>query len=144
MIVNLNCIQTNGDRKMIMIIALMLIISLCLVFGQIFLKFAFNESAYKLNINTLLSSEIGSLIFTKYFIASISFFIIGMCLWLYVISQDIELSLVYPLISFSYIIMALLANFFLGEELTLQKISGIVLICVGITILMWGYKIPLQ
>ena len=129
---------------MIMIIALMLIISLCLVFGQIFLKFAFNESAYKLNINTLFSLEIVPLFFSKFFIASIFFFIVGVGLWVYVISQDIELSLVYPLISFSYIIMAVLASFFLKEDLTLQKISGIVLICMGITILMWGYKMPLR
>jgi len=142
--VNLNFIQTNRNRKMIMIIALMLIISLCLVFGQIFLKFAFNESAYKLNINTLFSLEIVPLFFSKFFIASIFFFIVGVGLWVYVISQDIELSLVYPLISFSYIIMAVLASFFLKEDLTLQKISGIVLICMGITILMWGYKMPLR
>ena len=144
MIVNLNIIQTKRDRKMIMIIALMLIISLCLVFGQIFLKLTFNESAYKFNINTLFSFEIVPLIFSKFFIASIFFFIVGMCLWLYVLSQDIELSLVYPLISFSYIIMAIFASYLLKEELTLQKISGIIFICMGIIILMWGYKIPLR
>jgi drug/metabolite transporter (DMT)-like permease len=142
--VNLNFLQTIGDRKMIVIITLMLIISLCLVFGQVFLKFAFNESAYKLNVNTLFSLKILSLLFSKFFIASIFFFIVGVCLWFYVISQNIELSVVYPLISFSYIIMALLASFFLKEELTFQKISGIIIICIGITILTWGYKFPLR
>ena len=142
--VNLNFLQTIGDRKMIVIITLMLIISLCLVFGQVFLKFAFNESAYKLNVNTLFSLKILSLLFSKFFIASIFFFIVGVCLWFHVISQNIELSVVYPLISFSYIIMALLASFFLKEELTFQKISGIIIICIGITILTWGYKFPLR
>jgi len=144
LIVNMNSIQTKRDHKMIIIIALMLIISVCLVFGQIFLKFAFNESAYVFNVNTFLSGEIVPVFFSKFFIASIFFFITGVGLWFYVISQDIELSLIYPLISFSYIIMALLANFFLREELTPQKISGIILICIGITILMWGSKFSLR
>ena len=129
---------------MILIIALMLIISVCLVFGQILLKFAFNGSGYKLNITTILSSEIVPVFFSKFFIASIIFFITGVGLWFYVISQDIELSLVYPMISFSYIIMALAASFLLNEELTIQKIFGIIIICLGITILMWGSKLPLQ
>jgi len=72
------------------------------------------------------------------------FFVSGVALWFYVISQEIELSIVYPLISFSYIIMALLACVFLKEEMTYQKISGIILICIGIVILMWGSKIPLR
>ncbi len=129
---------------MIMIIVIMLIISLCLVFGQIFLKFAFNEYGEVLSINSISSLEIVPLFFSKFFIASVFFFITGVGLWFYVISQDIELSLVYPLISFSYILMALLAGYFLKEELTLQKISGIIIICLGITILMWGNKFPLR
>jgi drug/metabolite transporter (DMT)-like permease len=122
----------------------MLIISFCLVFGQILLKFAFNESGFKFSISNLISGDIITLLVSKYFIASVFFFITAAGLWFYVISQNIELSLVYPLISISYIIMAIFASYLLKEELTLQKISGIIIICVGITILMWGYKIPLR
>jgi drug/metabolite transporter (DMT)-like permease len=47
-----------------------------------------------------------------------------------------ELSKVVPLYSLSYVLIALIGQFFLGEEVTLQRWGGIVTIVAGVVVLL--------
>ncbi|MBS3137663.1 hypothetical protein J4232_04475 [Candidatus Woesearchaeota archaeon] len=51
-----------------------------------------------------------------------------------------ELSVLYPMISTSYIWVALLASYFFGEILSTTKIIGIVAIIIGVTFIGIGSK----
>lgn len=49
--------------------------------------------------------------------------------------RDGELSLLYPVISLTYVWVAIMSVTILGETLTLTKIAGIALICFGVAFL---------
>ena len=55
-------------------------------------------------------------------------------LWLFVLSK-MPVSIAYPLGSLGYILTAILAFFLLNEPLTISKIIGILLICIGVFVL---------
>lgn len=66
------------------------------------------------------------------------FVLIGLCcyvfsviVWILVLSR-VEVSIAYPMVSLGYIINAVAAYYLLGESLTLTRISGVVVILVGV------------
>ena len=65
-----------------------------------------------------------------YLVVGVSCVIMGFFCWLYLLSQ-FHLSYIYPLGSLLYIIVAILAYFFLGESITVTRIVGIVVIVSG-------------
>lgn len=110
-------------------IVLMIFVSVFLVAGQLFLKHAaqaFNEGM--------------SLLVFKNFIISKELWISLVCisaaalLWIYVLSYE-KISLAYPLVSFSYVFMALAMYFIFHEMLTVQQYLGILFIVLGTTLL---------
>lgn len=54
--------------------------------------------------------------------------------WLVVLSK-FELSKAYPMVSLGYVLTLLLGYYFLGEAITLTKVIGILLICVGVVVI---------
>jgi multidrug transporter EmrE-like cation transporter len=54
-------------------------------------------------------------------------------LWLVVVSK-LELSYAYPMVSLGYVVVVLSSWLFLGEELSLLRIAGLALICVGVAL----------
>lgn len=56
--------------------------------------------------------------------------------WVFVL-QRLPLSVAYPMVSLSYVIVTALAAIFLGESLTVQKVAGLALILVGVVVLQW-------
>jgi len=66
------------------------------------------------------------------------FVIIGMIcyvasfgVWLIVLSR-VEVSIAYPMLSIGYVVTFIMAYYFWGESLSLNKIAGITLICIGV------------
>lgn len=49
--------------------------------------------------------------------------------------RDTELSILYPIISLTFVWVALLSLFIFGERLTAVKTAGIVIICGGVALL---------
>ena len=69
------------------------------------------------------------------------FFVLGMLcyavsivVWLSVLSK-LEVSLAYPFLSIGYVITAVIGYFFMGEAVTLSRVAGIGLICLGLGVL---------
>ncbi|MBW1649347.1 MAG: EamA family transporter [Deltaproteobacteria bacterium] len=65
------------------------------------------------------------------FWGSILFTGLALILWLYILTYE-HISVVYPLISISYIFMTLAAYYLYDEKITSNQIIGIGLICSGI------------
>lgn len=56
--------------------------------------------------------------------------------WVFVL-QRLPLSVAYPMVSLSYVIVTALAAIFLGESIGWQKLAGLALILVGVVVLQW-------
>ena len=55
-------------------------------------------------------------------------------IWLYVLSKT-EVSYAYPFLSLGYIIIAIAGYVFFSENLSLFRISGILIICLGVVLI---------
>jgi multidrug transporter EmrE-like cation transporter len=62
---------------------------------------------------------------------------LGAVLWVWALGR-VELSLAYPMLSFGYVIVTVLAHFMLGESLGPWKLGGLATICLGIWVLSRG------
>ena len=57
--------------------------------------------------------------------------------WLIVLSK-VEVSVAYPFVALGFVLTALMGHLLLGEVLSLQRISGILLVCAGVAVLACG------
>lgn len=62
---------------------------------------------------------------------------ISIILWMIVLSK-VNVSLAYPFLSVGYVVTAVLAYLIFKEPLTVQKIFGIAIICLGVVILTYS------
>lgn len=91
-----------------------------------------------LSINmTSLLQAIPSLLKNLYIWGGLGSYVISVFVWLIVLSK-VEVSFAYPFLSIGYIVTAIIGFYFLGESLSIYKVSGISIICLGIIILSRG------
>jgi len=98
-------------------------------FGQLFMKMGLKENP--IEFKDLLSLKLFNVIFQKYVFIGVVLYLLAVLLWFVVLSKA-ELSFAYPLISLAYVITAFLAIYFFGEQVTLVRWLGIVLILAGV------------
>jgi multidrug transporter EmrE-like cation transporter len=55
-------------------------------------------------------------------------------LWMSVLSK-VEVSFAYPFLSIGYVVAALGGYYFFGESLSLTRIAGILVICIGVVLI---------
>ena len=60
-------------------------------------------------------------------------YVLSMLVWMYVLSK-VEVSYAFPLGSIGYVLVAIAGYFFLGEQVTLLRLLGILVICLGVLI----------
>ncbi len=58
-------------------------------------------------------------------------YVVSVVAWILVLSR-VEVSLAYPMISFGYIVTALASWWLFGEALSIERISGILVIMLGV------------
>ncbi len=58
-------------------------------------------------------------------------------LWLFALSQ-LNISLAFPLLSATYVLVALLARIFLKERVTGTRWAAIAVICIGVAVIAWS------
>ncbi|MBC7189068.1 EamA family transporter [Candidatus Aerophobetes bacterium] len=72
------------------------------------------------------------LIFREPFVLSGIFsYAISTIFWLFALSK-VQLSYAYPMISIGYILVLLFSWLFLGEKISLVRVFGVLLICMGV------------
>jgi spaO len=77
-------------------------------------------------------------VFTNMYLLSGMFsYGISIVLWMIVLSK-VNVSLAYPFLSVGYVVTAVLAYLIFKEPLTVQKILGIAIICLGVVILTYS------
>jgi multidrug transporter EmrE-like cation transporter len=72
-----------------------------------------------------------SLAMNPWFLSGMLCYAVSIGLWLLVLAK-VEVSLAYPLASIGYLIAATIGYFYLGENVTMVRLFGILLICTGI------------
>jgi len=121
--------------KMIVIIGLVLVSVLLGSFAQIFLRKGMLEIG-EIGLKEILSKKVFGIIFQKYVFLGIVLFTVNTFVWLILLSKkEAEISFVFPLLALGYIVTAILAKIFFNEELTLFRISGIILIVLGASLI---------
>ncbi len=77
-----------------------------------------------------------SIVFSPFVFLGLCTFVISMASHLFVLSK-VELSYAYPFLSLAYVVVAFAAWGLFGEDLTLARMGGIALICVGTVFIAW-------
>jgi drug/metabolite transporter (DMT)-like permease len=119
------------DEKAMFALMLVLICVLAGAAGQIFWKTGMSEMSRINGMGDLLQLKTAWDIFTnKYIIIGIFLYAISVFLWLGAMST-LDVSFMYPLLSLGYVLTAILAFIFIGENVTLIRWAGIVLVIAG-------------
>jgi len=102
------------------------------ILGQLLLKKGtLIQGNISLNVQQLWTS-IWKLVLNPYLVSWILFAGLSAFLWIIVVSR-FDLSFAFPIsLSMSYVLIALFSWWLFGESLTLMRLSGILIMCVGI------------
>ncbi|MBU1167758.1 EamA family transporter [Patescibacteria group bacterium] len=71
--------------------------------------------------------------YNPWFYAAIAFFAVSTFLWIKILTM-VKLSVAYPLLSISYILIIIGAYFLFGEKVSFVNIAGIFLIMLGVSL----------
>ena len=106
-------------------------------FAQLFIRQGMLKlGKISMNINELyhmIIQAIGNI----YIWAGMMSYAVSILLWMVVLSK-VNVSLAYPFLSIGYIVTAVIAYFAFGEPITLQKVAGIAIICLGVVVLTYS------
>ncbi|MDR2067578.1 MAG: EamA family transporter [Holosporaceae bacterium] len=110
-------------------------LNVALVFLQIIMnstaQIAFKKGSAMINYSQPLVPLCISAATNAYVCAGVLVLVMGLILWMYLISQ-FEVSFLYPISSLGFVITAFASWAFLGEIITWHRIVGISLILVGV------------
>lgn len=110
-------------------IILLILVSVVLgAFGQISMKKGLKNKP--IQINELVSLKFFSTVFEPNVFLGVVLYIVATLIWLVVLSNA-EVSQVYPLIALGYIVTAVFARIYLGENISFLRWLGIILIVAG-------------
>lgn len=96
--------------------------------AQLSLKLGVEAS--KLPAGHSIASQMWAYFQSSYVIGGLFLYVVGAVLWLFALSQ-FELSLVYPFVSISFVLVVILSAVFLNEHISLLRILGVTLIVAG-------------
>ncbi len=122
------------DGKKMSVLILVAISVILAVIGQLALKKGMTQVG-ETGVNELLTRKFITIFSNPFVLIGVFFYGLGSLVWLVILSRA-ELSFAYPLLSTGYILIAVLSWVFFKEQLTMIKMSGIVLITVGVILLL--------
>lgn len=104
------------------------------VSGQLCLKAGMNQ------VGVLPAGGLGTIVQTAFYVLTtplvflgLTFYAMGAVFWLLVLSK-LDLSLAYPMLALTYVLIPLAAQFILGEQMPSLRWLGVGLIFVGVVI----------
>jgi drug/metabolite transporter (DMT)-like permease len=101
------------------------------VLGQLSLKFGMSKLGnFAVSLSTLPPVFVQAA-FNPYILLGMLCYGLGFLVWLVVLAKA-EVSYAYPLISLGYVFTAILARVLIGEAVTLSRMAGILVICLGV------------
>lgn len=78
-----------------------------------------------------LGSAFVPMVTNVYLWLSMACYAVSIVLWMVVLSK-VEVSFAYPFLSVGYVVAAVVGYYLFGESLSLTRIAGILVICVGV------------
>jgi drug/metabolite transporter (DMT)-like permease len=124
------------EKRIMFAITMLAICILAGAFGQISWKHAMSNMEKIEDIDGLLSLDtLLNIITNKFIILGLLLYGLAFFLWLSAMST-LDISFMYPMLSLAYVLTAILAFVFLGEEVTLIRWTGIVLVMMGCILIM--------
>jgi multidrug transporter EmrE-like cation transporter len=108
--------------------------------GQISLKYGASQLG-KGHAAAAATGLVGALkgMFTPYILLGLALYAVSAVIWIRILKQ-VNLSFAYPMISLSYVVVVLLSVKFFGEKLSPLMISGLALVCFGVSLIGMGYN----
>ncbi len=101
------------------------------VLGQLSLKFGMSKLGnFALSLSAL-PPVFARAAFNPFILLGVVCYGMGFLVWLVVLAKA-EVSYAYPLISLGYVFTAIMAWALMGETLTITRMSGILVICLGV------------
>ena len=108
--------------------------------GQIILKFGIDKSLNSHNLKSINNFLDFYLIFSAPLVLlGLIFYGLSAFLWIVVLSE-LDLSIAYPILGLTYIFVLLLSYFFLGETLSMFKVSGTLFVLLGVVLIGFGSR----
>lgn len=108
--------------------ALVVICTMMLAVGQLCWKAGLQQSGFSLSAEGMQALASSWLIWAGFVL-----FGVATLVWFAVLAKS-PLSLVYPLMSLSYLFGLILARYFLGESISPVRWAGVAVICIGIAL----------
>lgn len=76
--------------------------------------------------------EVGlQIILSPFILMGLSIYVVSFAVWLLVLSR-VDVGLAYPMVSLGYVLNAITAYYLFGESLTLARLTGILIILIGV------------
>lgn len=100
--------------------------------GQVWIKKGLNSLA-DLNFTSGIITSYLKIFLTPYVVLGLTVYALGVFFWLYGLSK-VPLSFAFPFVSLSYVLVFLLSGYYLGEQITMLRWTGLATICVGVLI----------
>ncbi|MBI2305600.1 MAG: EamA family transporter [Chloroflexi bacterium] len=108
------------------------------VTGELLLKMGMNKvGLLAFNLDTFLPTLVRTFT-TSYIILGLSSIVVSLIFWLSVLSR-VPLSVAYPMVSLSYLLVVVGSWIFLGEHVNLMRIVGVGVIMMGVFVVSRSY-----
>lgn len=102
------------------------------VIGQLFLKAGLNALG-AIDFSKGLMTSYTKIFLSPLVLLGIFIYLISVVFWLYVLSK-VDLSFAYPFLAISYVLIILASQWFLGENVSFLRWTGVLVICFGVFI----------
>lgn len=101
-------------------------------FGQMAFKIGVDRASFLPDAGVLTKAL--SFLASPHILAGLGLYAVGTLFWLFAL-RSLDLSLAYPFVALSFIVVFLIGVLALGEPVTLTKVAGLLVISLGLLIL---------
>ncbi|MGH1465076.1 MAG: EamA family transporter [Cognatishimia sp.] len=102
---------------------------------------AFGQTAFKIGVGRVqfapeasIVNKVLGFIGSPFILLGLALYAVGTLFWLFAL-RNLDLSLAYPFVAFSFIVVFLIGVFMLGEPLNTTRILGLLIITLGLVIM---------
>ena len=100
--------------------------------AQLFLKNGMTAiGPLNLNLSNILTLFTKQILFNSSVLIGLALYILSAGVWLIVLSK-VEVSFAYPMVSLAYVVTAIIAKIAFHENLSINRIIGILIVCLGV------------
>jgi len=97
-------------------------------------SFKYGLSNLNIPASAALFEKVFSMLFSPFVLGGLSLYAVGTVLWLFALRQ-VDLSLAYPFVSISFLLVFASGILFLGEPISVMKVAGLLFIVTGLVVL---------